>query len=400
VVLENHDAIGLAVVKSADSTAAARLLANPSVEYLVPDARVRAVPAPKAMALSRAPPATAAAASPFSAPRYPRQWNLHKVLANLAWGVTTGRPAVKVAVLDTGICGHHVDLTGKVDPAFSRSFVPASEECPETQAPACAGCPSWEDRNYHGTHVAGIISTNNKGSAGIAPEIRLRAVKVANCKGDTEWSWLIAGILYAAVTGNDVINISLSSEFERNAPGADRLIDAVKAAIDFAESRGVLVVTSAGNAAVNLKVGKTVSIPCEAGGLCVGATTISDELADYSNHGKDAVSLVAPGGGNPLGTFPPDSWNLGVYGPCSRHTTLFATPCAAADNTMLLFGTSQAAPLVAGVAALIDSAQRIPGSATAKDLSKQILESTDDLGRSGRDNIYSEGRVNAWRAVR
>jgi subtilisin family serine protease len=399
-VITDYTPIGMLLVRSSAANFAARLSAHAAVEYVVPDARVQAVRRPAATAAISVPPALPAAASPFSAPRYPLQWNLHKVLANLAWGVTLGSPEVKVAVLDTGICAHHIDLAGKVDPWASASFVPVADECPDSAAPACIGCPSWEDRNYHGSHVAGIISTNNKGSAGIAPAVRLRAVKVANCRGETEWNWLIAGILWAAVTGNDVINISLSAEFERNAPGAQLLIRALKTAIDFAEDRGTLVVTSAGNAALDLdRAGRLVSMPCEAGGLCVGATTISDQLADYSNHGKTAVSLVAPGGGTPIGNFPPTSANLAVYGPCSRHTTVFANPCASADFTFLVSGTSQAAPLVAGTAALIDSAGRRPGSADAKDLKQAILRGADDLGHNGPDNIYSRGRLNAYRAL-
>ena len=59
----------------------------------------------------------------------PYQWNIFITKTNLAWAVTLGSPAVKVAVLDTGICAHHIDTAGKVDAAQSASFVPPAFDC-------------------------------------------------------------------------------------------------------------------------------------------------------------------------------------------------------------------------------------------------------------------------------
>src|SRR5829696_6014338 len=96
---------------------------------------------------------------------------------------------------------HHRDLAGKIDLELSQSFVPAAEEPPDSAAPACIGCPPWEDRHGHGTRVASIVSTNNSGIAGVAPDVRLVAVKVGNHRDRELVSTLIRGIVYAADVG-------------------------------------------------------------------------------------------------------------------------------------------------------------------------------------------------------
>jgi subtilisin family serine protease len=402
-VARDHATVELLVVESANPKFAAGLAANAAVEYVAPDERFQLVPPPAAVGLQPVGPAPAnlSDASPFTAKFLFRQWNLHNVRANLAWGVTQGDPAVKVAVLDTGICAHHVDLQGKVDVAWSSSVVPPDEECAATAAPACVGCPDWEDRYYHGTHVAAIIASNNAGVAGLAPNVRLRAVKIANCRGESEWSWLIEGILFAADTGNDVINISFSSSFKDRGIESELLVRALSRVIAYARSRGALVVASAGNDGLKLDHGPRVVMPCEAGAFCVGATTISDDVAKYSNTGMTAVDLMAPGGGLPLKPWERNADHEYITSACSRHSTVYPA-CGEGTGSFVLYsnGTSQAAPLVSGAAALLDSLASPPGSATPAQLERRLIHSADDLGKSGPDASYSNGRLNVDRAVR
>jgi subtilisin family serine protease len=303
---------------------------------------------------------------------------------------------VKVAVLDTGICAHHIDMAGKVDAAQSASFVPPAFDCPP-----CAGCPPWEDQHLHGTHAAGIISTNNIGTAGVAPGIRLRAVKVLNCLGAGMFSWVIQGLMHAADTGNDVINISLAARFPKNLAGAGPLVGALNKAVNYANSKGVLVVSAAGNAAADLDKDRNWTVvPCQSGaGVCVGATTNLDALATYSNHGLSGPQLTAPGGGSPWAPPPPDPFGALILAPCSRHSLLIPI-CQAGNFYLLALGTSMAAPHVAGAAALVDSvALGGPGSAGAGELKTKLQQTADDLGRRGADNIYSHGRLNTLSAV-
>ena len=339
------------------------------------------------------------------------QWNIFKVQANLAWTVTQGNAAVKVAVLDTGICAHHIDLAGKVDAAQSASFVPAVFACPPTPAipvpPACIGCPAWEDRHFHGTHVAGTISSNNHGTAGIAPNVRLRAVKVLNCFGGGAFSWVISGIMYAADNGNDVINMSLGAYFPKNGgpgPALGPLVAALNKAVNYAHSKGVLVVSAAGNSGIDLDSDQNfTAVPCQSGsGMCTGSTTISDALSSFSNHGVSGPQIVAPGGGTPTAPFSPTVPNRFILAPCSRHSVLIPIcgTIPAAQFYLFVAGTSMAAPHVAGAAALVDSiARQGPGSANAGQLSNALLNSADDLGRVGTDNTFSRGRLNVFKAV-
>src|SRR6185369_16433897 len=167
----------------------------------------------------------------------------------------------------------------------------------------------------HGTHVSGIIASpiNGNGIVGVAPKAEIVNVKVLeSATGSGAFSWIINGIMYAAssTVQADVINMSLGATFDRiNAGGGGTgpLIAALNRAINFATQQGVLVVSAAGNEAVNLD-SRLWSIPAQSGnGMAVSAlapvgffspfgSTNTDLLASYSNIGKSVVSVGAPGG--------------------------------------------------------------------------------------------------------
>jgi subtilisin family serine protease len=389
VVTTHHAAVNLLVAKSGEARFEGRLAGESAVDFVVRDERFRLLPLPRSAA-AQAAPAAAVTGLPQNASQLNRQWNLFTVQANLAWERTLGHRRVKVAVLDSGICTHQVDMEGRVDASASASFVPAAEECAATVEPACVGCPLWEDRYFHGTHVAGQISTNGVATASVAPNVTLRAIKIANCLGESEWSWIIAGILYAAHTGNDVANISFSALVNPHSKMGAALLAVLKAVIAYARVRGTLVVASAGNDGRDLDKGGKLSLPCEAGALCVGATTRSDRLADFSNHGDKAVPILAPGGGVPLEPYPRTRDNEFLLGPCSRHSTVFPG-CGAGTGSfiLLLNGTSVAAPHVAGAAAMVDSiAEGGPGAATPLHLERTLLRAADEVDAGRRLNVY------------
>jgi subtilisin family serine protease len=135
--------------------------------------------------------------------------------------------------------------------------------------------------------------------------------------------------------------------------------------------------------------------------LCAGATTVSDDVAKYSNTGLTAVALMAPGGGLPLKPFERSPDNEFITSACSRHSTVYPA-CGEGTGSFVLYsnGTSQAAPLVSGAAALVDSLASPPGAATPAQLEHKLIQSADDLGKSGPDASYSNGRLNVNRAVR
>jgi subtilisin family serine protease len=235
--------------------------------------------------------------------------------------------------------------------------------------------------------VAGFISTNNVATAGIAPNVRLRAVKIANCRGESEWSWIVAGILWAADTGNHVANISYSAILNPHPKRNADVVRLLSAALAYARSKGTLVVASAGNDGRKMSHGQKAVFPCAAGALCVGATTRNDQLADMSNYGVPAVPIVAPGGGLPVAPYPQGKDTEFLLGPCSRHSTVYPA-CGQGTGSFILSvaGTSMAAPQVAGAAALL------AGSATPDEVRNRLLSTADNLSSDSK-------RLNVYRAV-
>lgn len=409
-VVANHSQISTIIVESDNPGFAAAVAADPNFSYVVEDQIVQWLPDVQTdetemqqldviePSFSPGPPGAAAFLS--------LQWNIFVTKTNQAWNVTTGSAAVKVAILDTGICGHHLDTGGKIDAAQSASFVPAGFECSPAAFPPCIGCPAWEDRHFHGTHVAATVSSNNHGTAGIAPNVRLRAVKVLNCTGSGAFSWVINGIIHAVNTGNDVINMSLGAYFPKNGgpgPGSlGLLVAALNKAVNFAETQGVLVVSAAGNSGIDLDQDSNfTAVPCQSGsGMCVGATTRSDALATFSNHGLSGPQIVAPGGGLPTAPFPPTVPNRFILAPCSRHSVLIPICGVGPFRWLFAAGTSMATPHVSGAAALADSVSAAgPGSRRGGQLRNALLKGADDLGKKGADGIYSHGRLNVLGAI-
>jgi thermitase len=152
------------------------------------------------------------------------QWVPEQIIALAITGNIGHTQPVLVAVLDTGIDKNHEDLNGKVVAEINFTDSP-------TAGDICG----------HGTSVAGIIAAgadNGLGIDGVAPESRLMSVKVADDHGKCLSSALAEGIVWAVDHGAMVINISL--EFQEPAPD-------LKEALDYAWSRGAVIVAAAGN---------------------------------------------------------------------------------------------------------------------------------------------------------
>jgi thermitase len=196
-----------------------------------------------------------------------RQWAIPKTMVPEAWEVTSGEASVVIAVLDTGIDSGHEDLVGKVvsEVNFTNS-------------------PTADDVYGHGTHVAGIIAAaanNGAGIAGVAYDCRLMNVKVADDYGIFYGSVAAKGVRWAVDHGAGVVNMSLFSI----EPSRD-----LEEAIDYAWSRGVVVVAASGNC-----IGTKVAYPAYYSNcLAVAATDSNDCLASWSSWG-DWVDLAAPG---------------------------------------------------------------------------------------------------------
>ena len=216
------------------------------------------------------------------------------IAAEAAWEITTDCRDAIVAVLDTGIDYTHPDLAanmwdgGAAYPNHGWDFVLAGDNDPR---PVGGG-------EHHGTHVAGIIAAvgnNARGATGVCWQARLMAVRVLNANGIGTTADIIEGIRFAVDRGAKVINMSLAGEGPYDALYAE--------AIDYARQRDVLVVTAAGNAGVDVRVGSdndsgTWIYPCafpHENLICVGALDQEYDIASFSNFGTVDVDLGAPG---------------------------------------------------------------------------------------------------------
>lgn len=136
----------------------------------------------------------------------PLQWDLSRIHVPNAWQTTQGSPAIKVAVLDTGLTSTHQEVGANYDKAESRSFVKPNGFC----AKDTTTFASLEDFNGHGTwtatHVAGV---NGALMTGIAPNTTLINVRVLGACGGGLFSWVINGMLYASSVGARVESMSL-----------------------------------------------------------------------------------------------------------------------------------------------------------------------------------------------
>lgn len=341
------------------------------------------------------------------------QWNVQSVKAPAAWAAGFTGQGVRVAVLDGGIHSTHQDLDANLDLVRSASFVP--------------GQPFNNDTGtfWHGTHVAGIIAAedNALGTIGVAPNATIIGVKVLH-SGSGAFSWVIQGILYAATpiseggAGAEIINMSLGAVFPRSDPGAGELISALNKAVNYAMRHNVLVVSSAGNDAIDFDhSGDLITVPADSGsGLAVSATgpegyavnypngaTNFRRQASYTNFGNSLIWVAAPGGdfalpGNAVCSVP-RTVGAPVVNLCWVFDMVLSTSRGAgASTTSYSFaaGTSMAAPAAAGVAALIK--QRTPGISVGA-LKNKLANTADDEGAVGHDPIYGRGFVNAHRAV-
>ncbi|MDN4595292.1 S8 family peptidase [Polycladomyces subterraneus] len=229
-------------------------------------------------------------------------WNIQRVWN--AKPVSNAGKGVRVGVIDTGIDLTHPDLRGNIKGGVNLIKPSASPQ----------------DDNGHGTHVAGIIAAiNNRiGVVGVAPAAQLYAIKVLNSRGVGTLSTLIKGIEWAIDHGMHIVNISIGGG--TSVPG--NLVAAINAAVN----RGILVVAAAGNNGQANGKGNNVEVPAKIpGAVAVAALAKNNHRAPFSATGPE-VDIAAPGV-RILSTF-----KGGRYA--------------------VLSGTSQAAPHVAGAAAV------------------------------------------------
>ncbi|MFJ3865051.1 S8 family peptidase [Streptomyces nigra] len=290
---------------------------------------------------------------------YAKQWDLFETTAGMrvpgAWDVATGT-GVTVAVIDTGYVSHS-DLAANIVAGYDfisdatvandgngRDSNPA-DPGDWTAANECqSGDPAYGS-SWHGTHVAGTIAavTNNgKGVAGIAYGAKVSPLRVLGKCGGYD-SDIIDAITWASggtVSGVPA-NANVAKVINMSLGGGGSCTTATQSAINAAVSRGTTVVVAAGNSNANAANYSPASC---ANVISVAAADRQGNRSYYSNYGT-VVDIAAPGGETNSVTADGilSTLNSGAQGPSG-------------ENYAYYQGTSMAAPHIAGLAALMKSA--------------------------------------------
>ena len=404
-IVRSMPEIGMAVVKPTSPDFETKVAKLAGVKAVVPDIKMKWTEPVKV--INQANPPSIGSDEPF----FGYQWGMDAINAPEAWNTGNTGKKVKVFILDSGIDAEHPDLAPNLNTELSTSFVPGEDYNVDDQD---------ENGNVlyfnHGTHVAGIVAAanNSYGVIGAAPEAELVAVKVlSEYDGSGDFSWIIAGIEYAAMNEADVINMSLGATFARNgfydengelqkipASYIQEIIIACQRAVDFAVKKGAVVVVSAGNGGSNFDGNAFIyKIPAELNNvIAVSATApdywynqllngVSNPYLDlpssYTDYGKSLVSIAAPGG------------DFDFYPSTNYHWDMVLSTIPGGWSWAA--GTSMASPHAAGVAALIIA--KNGGKMSPQEVTKQLLNTADKLDGNGKSAFYGKGRINAYRAV-
>ncbi|MEE9225996.1 MAG: S8 family serine peptidase [Bacteroidota bacterium] len=306
---------------------------------------------------------------------YGNQWHLPKIQAPEAWDTTQGSSDIVIAIVDSGTDWNHPDLSdniwrnpdetpddgidndmnGYVDDVVGWDFSGADFRTPDND-------PS--PGNPHGTHVAGIASAvtdNALGVAGVGFQCRLMLVKTTrDAPEETLILFGYEGIVYAADNGADVINCSW---------GSPDFSQVSRDIIQYATDKGSLVVGAAGNessSADHYPSGYPHA-------LSVASVGTTDKKSGFTNFGP-SIDVTAPG------------------------ESIFSTVPNGGYQSARWSGTSMAAPIAAGIAALVKT---IHTDWTPDQIGEQVRISADridDLNTSFRRQL-GFGRVNAFRAL-
>jgi subtilisin family serine protease len=289
-----------------------------------------------------------------------------------AWDITTGSDSVVVAVIDTGIDYRHPDIAaniwtnpdetagnhhddddnGYIDDVHGFNFIEGEHD------------GNVIDKNGHGTHCSGTIAgrgNNSVGVTGVNWRCKLMACRFLDENGSGSIGDAIEAIYYAVDNGADILS---------NSWGGGGYSDAMAAAITYAKNNGVLFVAAAGNDSDDCDYSPHYPSGYDISNvISVAATDCNDELAWFSNYGRNTVHLGAPG------------------------VNILSTVL---NNGYAYYsGTSMATPHVSGVAALLLASNP---SMSASEL-KYRLTRTGDAINSLADTTITGRRLNAYNAL-
>jgi len=304
------------------------------------------------------------------------------IKAQQGWDISHGDTSVVIAIVDTGIDWMHEDLSTNIwrnpDEIAGNNIDDDNngyaDDIRGWDFGGLSGTPDndpREDQPYHGTHVAGLaagVGDNGKGIAGVAFRCKLMPVKVSQDNLRDAQARLILihgyrGIVYAADNGADIINCSW---------GGDGYSQYEQDVINYANSRGALVVAGAGNDNHSSEFYPAAYHNV----LGVGATFTNDQRANFSSYGN-WVGISAPG-----------QQIYSTWQPSTSDPT----------NYRSLSGTSMASPMAAGVCALIKSIHK---DWSPQQIAQHVRMAADNIDASnpGFNKLLGSGRLNVQRAL-
>jgi lantibiotic leader peptide-processing serine protease len=330
-------------------------------------------------------------------------WDIKQVTNNgESWnlpggtGLSVDGEDIVVGVIDTGIDYNHPDL--KDNYAGGKSFVP--------------GYDDPIDQNSHGTHVAGSIAA--KGEAlGVGPDLKVASYRVFGPTGGAATSHIAEALMTAADDNVDVVNMSLGGYdwFQDPAYATKDIVADVQLfnrAIQYAIQKGVTVVGSAGNNAVDLSspgklsgddTGSTHRSPSSQTMIRVSAGGALKNLAFYSNYGVGKIDVMAPGGD--LGpNYDPATGD----GRDNSYLAFSTVPLLDANKNVIGHGyggkggTSMAAPKVAALAGVV-IAKHGKDKLNPAQVKAIIQSSSEDVFENGYDAESGHGLIKAVNAL-
>ncbi len=320
-----------------------------------------------------------------------------------AWEHTKGL-GVKVAVVDTGFDLGHSDINFSTEGFNALAFDPDTN--PDFSAIASladANAPRNSEEN-HGTAVAGIIGAkdNGKGVVGVAPESEIIPVRMINDDGEVTLEQIVMAIKQAEALGAKIINNSWGSYDPSLGPNDTLEISEMESEIykeiatNGNNGKGVLIVFASGNSGKRNFNGSPEARSEYT--IAVGATDSTDNLARYSVSGKE-LDFVAPGGGyKSIVTTDRRDLRIKRNGKRRRLKKGYNK-----GKVAKMRGTSAAAPVVSGVAALVWSINPELSASEVKDILKSTTyknPSNNYFFKAGKSYQLGYGRVDAGKAVK
>jgi len=375
-------------------------------------------------------------------PLWDYQWDIQRMTNDGAsYDLSTGSPEVVVGVIDTGIDLFHPDLAENL--VGGKNYVPAGGlydvDESETGEPG-----DIQDRNGHGSHVIGSIAADGH-MMGIASDVGIKAYRVFAAEGGAYRTWILDAMTDAVEDGVDVINMSLGGTDIRGQiwytdpeTGEEKRLGndvadsvAYTRAVQYAQQNDTLVVSSAGNDALNAGNRREVTdfmneMYSDQGYRFVGAgffnpaaipnvvnvsaTGPEDKLSLYSNYGAGFIDVAAPGGDYRI-MMETDEDKYMEEELYTKEFCFSAVPIVEyeEDEDGLItdyeylapgygwyVGTSMAAPKVSATAALIMSENE---DLSPQQVKVRLQQTAENIGRGGNDKRFGHGLVNAYHAL-